>query len=147
MTDFDLSSDPRFKALTHFKPEAESAIPLLGPPLESFSPAEFLERVNSLYQPPNTTKRYKPPSLKGKIQKAPTKKAPGVYEIRFQGPEGELKLRFGFDKSKNCPYSWLLREAPKRLLCSEDQLNNFLTVKGFHLEKSCAGEADLIIES
>ncbi len=144
----NLKTDPRFKALENFSTivNPENQIPLLGPPIENQTPESFFSHITNLYKPKCTSKKLAPPSLKGKIIKTATLKRPGEYELRFPGPEGDLKLRFLFTKNKSIPYKWLLANVPRKLLCDIKSLNNFLTIKKFNVKNPCLDESELIID-
>jgi hypothetical protein len=137
-------SDPRFKALQN--PASEQALPLLGPDIEKLTPSEFYQRIQSLYRPRAASGKFAPAKLKGKIQQTATLKRIGIYLLRFPGPLGEQRFEFPFNKAKSLPLSQLLPQASKQLLCSSEQIKDFLMTKRFTQELDCTESERLISE-
>ncbi len=117
----------------------EDRLKLLSPEISTFTAQEFYDRILSFYQPRATGGKAKEAEIKGKKLKSPTKKAFGLYEMRYQTALGERSISFTYDK-RNLIRAEFIQTIREHLLCAEQKVLSFFEKKKFSLS-TCPEDA------
>jgi hypothetical protein len=104
----------------------EAQLPLLGPAFESQTPDSFFAYVKSLYAERVRGRKVRPTPIRGRVLKAPTKRAAGAYEIT----RGLLKTTIALAKPRAYD-SLVLKTVAEALACDDATLRVFFKMKKF----------------